>query len=162
MFASTSKALIRKRAFGRYTDALAAIDLSTRFKICKLICSHASLEVELEALRVEVHGSGHTLRVLRLDNEFVTAAIETSSASSDDGRCDIQEALWQETPRRPGLGHGVNGLHHEVCTDCPYELWTDKHPDLVNSPTIPFGSAVIELSPRTCKLLVNLSLKRML
>ena len=76
VFANASKALNHKRAFGRYTGALTAIDLTTRFKIGKLIRSHASLEVELEALRVEVHGLGHTLRVLRLDSEFVTAAIE--------------------------------------------------------------------------------------
>ena len=62
VFASTSKALKHKRAFGRYTGVLTAIDLSTRFKIGKLIRSH---------------GSGYTLRVLRLDNEFVTDAIET-------------------------------------------------------------------------------------
>ena len=83
MFASTSKALKHKRAFGRYTGALKAIDLSTRFKIGKLIRFHASQEVELKALRVEVPGSGHTLRVLRQDFEFVAVAIERWAASCD-------------------------------------------------------------------------------
>ena len=71
VFANGSKALKHKRAFGRYTGALTVIDFSTWFKIGKLIRSHASLEVELEALRVGVHSAGHTLQVLRLDNEFV-------------------------------------------------------------------------------------------
>ena len=76
VFANNSKALKHKRAFGRYTGALTAIDLATRFKIGKLIKSHSSLEVQLEELRVDVHAAGHTLRVLRIDNEFITAPIK--------------------------------------------------------------------------------------
>ena len=86
VIASTSKALKHKRAFGRYTGVLTVIDLSTRFKIGKLICYHASLEVELDALRIEVHEPGHMLRVLRLDNEFVTATEGTCVAPSEPPR----------------------------------------------------------------------------
>ena len=80
VFANNSKALKHKRAFGKYTGALTAIDLSTRFKIGKLIKTHADLEVHLESLRVDVCGTGHTLKVLRLDNEFVTAPIKRWAA----------------------------------------------------------------------------------
>ena len=64
-----------KRTFGKYTAALTAIDLSTRFKIGKLVKSHADLDVHLESWRVDVCGTGHTLKVLRLKNEFRTAAV---------------------------------------------------------------------------------------
>ena len=83
VFANNSKALKHKRAFGRYTGALTAIDLSTRYKIGTLIRSHANLEVHLEALRVQIHGSGHTLMVLRLDNEFMTQDIKTWAAECE-------------------------------------------------------------------------------
>ena len=72
-----------KRAFGRYTGALTAIDMSTRFKIGTLIRSHANLDTHLEALRVEIHGTGHTLKVLRLDNEFMTQDIKTWAAKCE-------------------------------------------------------------------------------
>ena len=65
VWANNSKALKHRRAFRRYTEALTAIDLATRFKICRPLVSHKSLEVALEELRVEVHGAGHTLKVLR-------------------------------------------------------------------------------------------------
>ena len=70
VWANNSKALKHRRVFKRYTGALTEIDLATRFKIGKPIVSHKSLEVALEELRVEVHGAGHTLKVLRKDNEF--------------------------------------------------------------------------------------------
>ena len=83
VFANNSKALKHKRAFDKYTGALTAIDLATRFKIGKLIKSHANLEVHLEALRVEIHGSGHTLKVLRIDNEFNSEAVKTWAADCE-------------------------------------------------------------------------------
>ena len=70
VWANGSKALKHRRAFGRHIGALTAIDLATRYKIGKPIKSTGTLEVELEALRIEIHGTGHTLRVLRLDNQF--------------------------------------------------------------------------------------------
>ena len=181
VFASTSKALKHKRAFGRYTGALTAIDLSTRFKIGKLIRSHASLEVELEALRIEVHGSGHTLRVLRLDNEFVTVAIEKWAASCDPPielqPCiphehhsigDIErfnqtmgDAIFKKLYGQKHLSvqywgmaytdyimkaNFMGSLHGPK--ECPYELWTGKHPDLIKLPMIPFGSVVMAHVPK--------------
>ena len=83
VFANNGKALKHKRAFGRYTGALTAIDMSTRFKIGTLIRSHANLDTHLEALRVEIHGTGHTLKVLRLDNEFMTQDIKTWAAKCE-------------------------------------------------------------------------------
>ena len=83
VFANNGKALKHKRAFGRYTRALTAIDMATRFKIGTLIRSHANLEIHLGALRVEVHGTGHTLKVLRLDNMFMTKDIKTWAAKCE-------------------------------------------------------------------------------
>ena len=57
VFANNSKALQHKRAIGRYTGALTAVDMSKNFKIGKLIRTHVSLEVELETLRVDMHVS---------------------------------------------------------------------------------------------------------
>ena len=81
-FAISSKAVKHKRAFGCHTGVLPVIDSSTKFKIGKLIRSHASLEPEMEARHVDVHGSGHNLRVLRLDNKFVTEAVESWAKES--------------------------------------------------------------------------------
>ena len=57
--------------------------MATRYKIGKPLTSRKSLEVALEELRVEVHGAGHTLKVLRLDNEFWTAPVRTWAASCE-------------------------------------------------------------------------------
>ena len=83
VWANNSKALKHRGAFKRYTSALTAIDMATRYKIGKPLTSHKSLEVALEELRVEVHGAGHTLRVLRMDNEFWTAPVRTWAASCE-------------------------------------------------------------------------------
>ena len=32
-------------------------------------------------------------------------------------------------------------------SQCPYELWAGKHPDLIKLPTIPFGSVVVTHVP---------------
>ena len=180
VFANSSKALKHKRAFGRYTGALTAIDLSTRYKIGKLIRSHASLEVELEALRVDVHGSGHTLRVLRLDNEFVTDAIETwakgceppielqpciphehhSIGDIERFNQTLGDAVFKKMYGKKHLSiqywgmaytdyimkaNFMGSLHGPK--ECPYELWTGKHPDILKLPMIPFGSVVMAHIP---------------
>ena len=44
VWANGSKALKHRRAFGRHTGALTAIDLFTRFKIGKLLISTGALE----------------------------------------------------------------------------------------------------------------------
>ena len=89
MWADNSKALKHRMAFKRYTGALTAITLATRFKICKLLRSHESLEVALEELRVEVHSSDYTLKALRLDNEFWSAPVRTWAALCDPPIGDI-------------------------------------------------------------------------
>ena len=181
VFASTSKALKHKRAFGRYTGVLTAIDLSTRFKIGKLIRSHASLEIELDALRVDVHGLGYTLRVLRLDNEFVTDAIETwakeceppielqpciphehhSIGDIERFNQTLGDAVFKKMYGKKHLSiqywgmaytdyimkaNFMGSLHGPK--ECPYELWTGKHPDLIKLPMIPFGSVVMAHVPK--------------
>ena len=83
VWANGSKALKHRRAFGRHIGALTAIDLATRYKIGKPIKSTGTLEVELEALRIEIHGTGHTLRVLRIDNQFATAPVKRWAALCD-------------------------------------------------------------------------------
>ena len=80
VFANNSKALQHRRAFRRYTGVLTAVDFSTRFKIGKLLKSHAALEVHLEELRVGYHCAGYTLRVLRLNTDFKTAHITMNSS----------------------------------------------------------------------------------
>ena len=80
VFADNSKARKHKRAFGNHTGALTAVDLSTRFKIGKLLRSHKSLEVQLEEIRVEVCSRSLTMTVLRIDNEFITEPIKRWAA----------------------------------------------------------------------------------
>ena len=68
IWANSRKALKHRRAFGKYIGAVTAVDLSTHNKIGKLLTTASKLEVQLEDLRVEIHGTGHTLKVLRMDN----------------------------------------------------------------------------------------------
>ena len=56
------------------------MDLSTRYKICKLIRSTATLEEHHKALRIAIRGTGHTIQVLRLDYQFVTAPVDEWAA----------------------------------------------------------------------------------
>ena len=83
VFADNSKARKHKRAFGNHTGALTAIDLSTRFKLGKLLRTHKSLEVQLEEIRVEVRSRALTMKVLRIDNEFITQPIKQWAALCD-------------------------------------------------------------------------------
>ena len=82
VFTNNPKAQKHKRAFRRYTGALTAIDLSTRYKIGTLIRSHTNQEVHFEALRVQIHGSGYMIKVLRLDNEYMAQDMKTWAASA--------------------------------------------------------------------------------
>ena len=75
VWATNSKALKHRRAFDKYTGALTAINMGTRFKLGKPLKSHKPLKVALEELCVEVHGAGHTLKVMRI--ELWTAPIRT-------------------------------------------------------------------------------------
>ena len=54
IFADTSKARKHLRAFGSHVGALTAVDMATGYKFGTLIKSHASLEIQLEAIRVQV------------------------------------------------------------------------------------------------------------
>ena len=80
MWANNSKALKHRRAFNRYTGALTAIDLATGFRIGKPLRSHKSLENTFKELRVEVPDAGHTLKVLRMDDEFLTEPVKRWAA----------------------------------------------------------------------------------
>ena len=83
VWANNSKALKHRRAYGKYTSTLTAVDLSTRYKIGTLIRSTSDLELHLEALRLEIRGTGHTLKVLRLDNQFLTRPVKDWAASCE-------------------------------------------------------------------------------
>ena len=180
VFANNSKALKHRRAFGRYTGALTAIDLSTRYKLGKLIKSHASLEVQLEELRVDVHAAGYKLRVLRLDNEFVTAPIKRwaglceppielqpciphehhSIGDIERFNQTLENAVFKKMYGRRHLSVQYWGMAYEDYImkanfmgsvhgpmQCPYQLWTGKHPDALKLPMIPFGSVVMAHVP---------------
>ena len=83
VWANNSKALKHRRAFGKFTGAMTAVDLSTSYKIGKLLKTTSDFKVQLEELRVEIHGTGHTLKVLRIDNQFNTAAIKAWAAKCE-------------------------------------------------------------------------------
>ena len=141
VWANGSKALKHRRAFGRYVGALTAIDLATRYKIGKPIKSTGALEAELEALRVEIHGTAHTQdptnRQPVLDgagedmgspvrSPYRAAAVYTTRAPlyrryreipQDARRRSIQENVWEATPDCAVLGDGVYGLCNEVQHD---------------------------------------------
>ena len=76
VFADNSKAKKHKRAIGGYTCALTAIDLCTGYKLGWLLKSQSKLEKILDELLLEVHSKSRTLKVVRMDNQFVTAPIK--------------------------------------------------------------------------------------
>ena len=55
-------------------------DMATVEKFDTLITSHFPLEIQLEAIRVQVCAAGRALKILRVDNEFETDAIQTWAA----------------------------------------------------------------------------------
>ena len=75
MFADSSKARKHKRAMGGYTCVLSAIDLATGYKWGYTLKNQANLEITLEDIRLEIHSWGRKLKILTIDNQFVTAPI---------------------------------------------------------------------------------------
>ena len=139
--------------FKKYTVALTVIDLATHTKI---LVSRKSLEIALEELRVEVHVTGHRLIVLRIDNEFRTAYRAAAlyphkhHSIGDIERFNqtLENAVFQKMYGKKYLTIQYWAIAFEDYTvhgpcQCPYELWTGKHPDLITLPTIPFGSVRI-------------------
>ena len=49
--------------------------MSTRFKIGRQLPSHNPLEVQLEETRVKVCSRSLTMKVLRIDSDFITCPI---------------------------------------------------------------------------------------
>ena len=164
-----------RRAFGRHIRALTAIDLATRYKIGKPIKSTGTLGVELEALRIEIHGTGHTLRVL-----FATAPVKRWAALCDPpielqpciphehhsiGDIErfhrtLEDAVFKKRKSKRHLtvqywamaymdyvmkSNMMGSVHGPK--ESPYELWTGKHPDALKLPMIPFGSVVMAHVP---------------
>ena len=122
VWANTSKALKHRRAFGRYTGALTAVDLATRYKIGKLIRTTSALEEQLEALRIEIRGTGHTLKVLRLDNQFVTAPVKKWAA-----QC---EPYIELQPCIPHEHHSIGDIErfHRTLEDAVFKkMYGKKH-----------------------------------
>ena len=127
VFAGNSKARKHKRAFGNHTGALTAIVLSTRFKLGKLLRTHKSLEVQLREIRVKVRSRALTMKVLRIDNEFITQPIKQWAALCDPPielqPCiphehhsigDIERFNRKATLVQAVLGSGLFGSHYEV------------------------------------------------
>ena len=77
VIADNSKRLKHKRAIGGYTCALTVVDMKTGFKWVYLLKNQAHLEVTLEAIRLEIVAQRRELKVIRLDNQFVTEAVNT-------------------------------------------------------------------------------------
>ena len=76
VMADNSKRLKHKRAIGGYTCALVAVDLKTGFRWIYLLKNQAHLETTLEEIRLEIHSHRRELKVIRMDNQFVTDEIK--------------------------------------------------------------------------------------
>ena len=63
VFADTSKARKHLRAFGNQVGALTAVDMATGYKFGTLIKTHSSLEIQFEAIRVQVCATDRVLKV---------------------------------------------------------------------------------------------------
>ena len=83
---------------------------------------HKSLEVALDELRVEVHGSGHTVKDLLMSNKFRTAAVWIWAASCEPS-IELQTCIPHE--------HHSNRGHWEIQSDaeeCSFKkLFGRKH-----------------------------------
>jgi len=90
IFADCSKARKHKRAFGNYTGAQTAIDLATGFRFGHLLRGHGNLVEKLELLRLEVSSRDRIMKVLRIDNQYVTADIQKWAATTSPGRPAIR------------------------------------------------------------------------
>ena len=77
VWANRSKVLKHRKVSRGFTGALTAVDLSTLYKIRKILKPIGASEVELEALRVETDGTEHAVKVLRIDNQFRTKPVTT-------------------------------------------------------------------------------------
>ena len=58
-----------------YTYALTAIDLATGFKWGYPLKHQAHLETSLEDIRLEIYSEYRKLKILTIDNQFVTEPI---------------------------------------------------------------------------------------
>ena len=115
IWANSSKALKHRRAFGKHIGAVTAVDMATRYKIGKLIKTTSDLEVQLEELRVEIRGTGHTLKVLRMDNQFYTKAVKNWAA-----RCEPYVELQ---PCIPHEHHSIGDIErfHRTLEDTVFK-----------------------------------------
>ena len=75
VIANNSKRLKHKRATGGYTIALTVVDMKTGFKWVNLLKNQAHLEVTLEEIILAIVAQRRELKVICLDNQFVTKAI---------------------------------------------------------------------------------------
>ena len=75
VIADNSKARKHKRAIGKYTSTLTAIDKNSGYLIGFLLKNHVHLETTLEKLRLEIFSKHRILKIVRLDNQFITEPI---------------------------------------------------------------------------------------
>ena len=76
MYADNSKQRKHKRAIGGYTCPLTAIDLATDYKFGYLLKNQQHLENTLEKLRLEIYSQHRNMKIIRLDNQFITDEIK--------------------------------------------------------------------------------------
>ena len=85
VFADNSKARKHKRAIGGYTCALTVVDLATGFKLGYVLKHTAHLETTLEEIRLEIYAiENRILKVIRLDNQFITKPIKLWAMALDN------------------------------------------------------------------------------
>ena len=75
VYADNSSQRKHKRAIGGYTCALTAIDLATDYKFGYLLKNQQHLENTLEKLRLEIYSQHRNMKIIRLDNQFITEEI---------------------------------------------------------------------------------------
>ena len=70
--ANNSKARELKREIRKYTSTLTTIDKNSGYLIRILLKNHVHLEITLEKLRLELFPKDRILKILRIDNQFIT------------------------------------------------------------------------------------------
>ena len=99
-----------------------AVDLSTHYKIGKLLTTTRELEVHLEELRVEIHDTADTLKVLRMDNQFNTKAVRNWAT-----RCDPYIELQPCIPHKHHSIGDVKRFHKKLEDTVFKKLYSKSH-----------------------------------
>ena len=109
IWANNSKALKHRQAFGKYIGAVTAVDQATRYKIGQLLQTTSELEAQLKELCVNIRGTGHTLKMLRMDNQFTEKAVRNWAA-----RCEPYIELQHYIPQEHHIIDDVERLQSSI------------------------------------------------